>query len=115
MKKKFFVCIILAFIITILLLFYVIINTNNNMGFDIDKWNSKYEERYKMLSSLTSQYDLIGMNRDNIIELLGTNGIYTNNDSAIEYYVSRGLGDAMFFGIYFNQHGIVESYKSFEN
>ena len=110
--KKIFVLIV---IIIILFSYTLLIEKNNHIEFNVNDWNSLCEERYKMLSSLTEQYKLIGMNRDEILELLGTNGIYTNNNEVLEYYVAKGVGDPLFFGIYFNEQGCAVEYKSFEN
>lgn len=110
MKKIYAVSLILIIILSLWSL-----SLGGNSEFNFNEWNNHYEDRYKMIPSLIDNYNLIGMHRDDVINLLGTNGLYTNNDVALEYYVAKGLGDPMFFGIYFDTNGFVINYKTFES
>ena len=39
--------------------------------FTINKWNENIEDRHKIVSNITKKYDIIGMNEQDIIKLLG--------------------------------------------
>jgi hypothetical protein len=62
-----------------------------------------------MLDSLNSKYDLASMRYDQIIELLGKNGVAEDSgNDKITYYIGRGKLIQPFLKIEFND-GIVSS------
>ena len=56
--------------------------------FSKEKWNNDVSKRYLMADNLIRSEQLIGMERKNVIELLGINGLRSNTTESIEYYLS---------------------------
>ena len=96
-------------------LFAISIVYKKSHTFDSEAWNLNVDTRYKMVDSLVEQYNLIGQSKEDILKLLGTKEVLSNNTERIEYYISPGKGDPLFFGVYFNSEGFVAMYKVFEH
>lgn len=70
---------------------------NNKMEFSSEKWKEKnYYERYLMLESLASKYDLVGYSGEDLVDLLGLPDsiqiFYLDTD-----HVQYGGNDFMYF------------------
>lgn len=92
------------FVIGLLVLLIICINvftysSINSSKFTTDKWNRmNIYSREELLESLFEQYNLIGMDRKTITDLLGTNGttdIFSGN--VIAYYVGKEYDDASLY------------------
>ncbi len=55
--------------------------------FTKEKWDRDISNRHRMADSLIRDYIVIGMARDEVIELLGINGIKNNTKNSMEYYI----------------------------
>lgn len=55
--------------------------------FTKEKWDRDVANRYKMADSLIRDHIVIGMTRNEVIELLGINGIKNNKKESMEYYI----------------------------
>ncbi len=55
--------------------------------FSKEKWDSDVSKRYKMADDLIRSEELIGMEREKVIELLGINGLRSNTNESMEYYL----------------------------
>lgn len=55
--------------------------------FSKEKWDQDVSKRYRMADNLVRSEQLIGMEKDKVIELLGVNGLRSNTNEAIEYYL----------------------------
>ena len=63
-----------------------------------------------MVDDLLNNYNLIGIDKNQLFDLLGENDIVMNNDIGIEYVISSGYGDIVGL-IFFLEDGIVSGYK----
>ncbi len=55
--------------------------------FSKEKWEKDIANRYKLVDSLIRDHIIIGMSRDDVITMLGINGIKNNTKDAMEYYI----------------------------
>ena len=55
--------------------------------FSKEKWDGDVSKRYKMADDLIRSEELIGMEREKVIELLGVNGLRSNTSESMEYYL----------------------------
>lgn len=58
--------------------------------FTQEKWNEEIEGRYVMINDLLDKYDFGGMRKEDVIDLLGRNGL-TEGDHYMEYEMRGGL------------------------
>ena len=59
-----------------------------NKKFTKEKWDEDISKRYKMADDLIRSGNLLGALREDVINLLGINGLRSNTKEAIEYYLS---------------------------
>lgn len=82
--------------------------------FDQDTWLNEPEKRQEMISSLTSNYNLINMTENEIIDLLGEPAQKLSTPSTQFLYYAGGAGffgiNVAVFQITFNDSGRVESH-----
>lgn len=75
------------------------------------KWmNSNWNYfRYEMIENLENRYNLKGMSKEEIYNLLGSEdtGIYTDNDYTISYYIRAGFFNPGYYNITFDENDIV--------
>lgn len=84
--------------------------------FTPQKWETHQWERVKMIDSLTEQYDLYGMNRAEVLDLLGTTGLVESHvsDTRLCYYAGKGIIDPLLFFVNFNEGGTACDYGIIE-
>lgn len=112
MKRRIFV-ILLALSIFFCSVFAFCAYKKSEQIFTPEKWDSHIWKREKMIDSLTQQYNLYRMNYNEVIELLGTNGLVesrTKKNSCLTYYIGKGIGDPLLFTIRFNEDKVVIEY-----
>ncbi|MBQ4109515.1 MAG: hypothetical protein IJC74_01400 [Clostridia bacterium] len=63
------------------------INKNKKV-FSREKWNVDVENRFRMSDSLIREGEIIGMDRQEVIDFLGINGLKSNTKDTMEYYLS---------------------------
>jgi len=81
---------ILVIVLALVLCYIFIINSNSPIEFTSEKWNEHIYQRERMIDSLNSNYNLISMNYEQIVELLGTNGIdERSGKNEIIYYTGK--------------------------
>jgi len=56
--------------------------------FSKEKWDNDVSKRYKMADHLIRSEELVGMEREKVLALLGINGLRSNTKEAIEYYLA---------------------------
>ena len=106
MKKKY---VFLSIIIILIFVVSVIgVNIHNDKVFSQEKWNSNIWERNKMIDNLTQTYDLYQMSSNDIVDLLGTNGLVEN--SHFTYYVGKEYSGPVLFSITFDENDYVSGY-----
>lgn len=73
--------------------------------FSTYKWSNENWHRFRgdMVEDLEERYDLKGMTKDEIHELLGKEDGYSEEDNAISYYI----GEAINYYIYFDENDVV--------
>ena len=73
--------------------------------FSTYKWSNENWHRFRgnMIEDLEERYDLKGMTKDEIHELLGKEDGYSEEDNAISYYI----GEAINYYIYFDENDVV--------
>lgn len=85
--------------------------------FSPEKWNQQKDKRVWMVDDLIENYNLVGMNKEKIIELLGespsTN--YFKEPNNLVYWLGPERGfisiDSEWLIIWLNQNGIVINYE----
>lgn len=97
--------------IFILILFSGCANSISVKEFTVEQWNLYPEERIYLIDSLITKYNLIGMSRDEIVQLLGQNEILADTNAFIEYFISPGQGDVVGFILFFDENGMVKNYR----
>lgn len=105
--KKNFIIVAVVFL-AIILLFVVKFKIDST--FSVKRWDTKIEKRFRMYDSLMKKYNLVGMTREEIIALLGTNGICPGTD------ITYSMGGEVWpiqLEIYFDEHGKVISVYRF--
>ena len=95
-------------LIIVIIIIKLISNIHSYSHFDKTKWNDYPEKRFRMIESLGEQYSLVGMNKQQIFDLLGQNGIIMNTSDKLEYFISPGIGDAVGFIIFFRNDIVVD-------
>ena len=79
----------------------------NSIEFNQDEWKQNPEIRYRMVKSLFENYELTGLTRDELIELLGPPIPITPST----YYIgSKRSWDAQLLHFYFKD-GLVTNYR----
>lgn len=115
MKKVPKIIIIISIIVLIIFisyLFFTVIQNNSHspIEFTSEKWNEHIWQRERMLDSLNSKYDLKSSNYDQIIELLGENGITEDSGKdKMTYYIGKGTIAQPILEIVFDVDGNVAS------
>lgn len=73
--------------------------------FSTYKWSNENWHRFRgdMVEDLEERYNLKGMTKDEIYELLGEEDRYSEEDNAIGYYI----GEALMYYIYFDENDVV--------
>lgn len=90
--------------------------------FSTERWIDKPFERVKIVDDLLTSYQLVGMTKQEIVELLGTDWEPTDlghldnrSDNAFAYNLGPEPGfisiDDAWLVIYFNKHNRVSDYK----
>ena len=78
------------------------VNRDQKM-FSKEKWNNDVSKRYKMADNLVRSEELIGLSRSEIIELLGVNGLRSNTNESIEYYLGLETDEPKLLILDFNE------------
>ena len=71
--------------------------------FKKERWNSDIEKRYKMADSLLRDFNPVGKSRNEIISMLGLNGLRVNNSESMEYYLGAETQDPKLLILDFNE------------
>ena len=106
---------IIIFVIVIVLLsgfkVFIVIedHTHTPIEFTSENWDKNIWQRDRMLDSLNSKYNLVSLNYDQIIELLGTNGVEVLEKNQIKYYIGKGTMIVPSFSIKFDEDGRIIS------
>lgn len=83
----------------------------NNVAFTTQQWNEEIGQREKMLESLLQTHDLIGMTKEEIKVLLGTNGMVEPvGGGVLQYYIADGYIDPVLLFIELDAKGRVSHY-----
>ena len=56
--------------------------------FTTEKWDTDISKRFKMADSLIRSEVLIGKKREDVLSILGINGLKSNSKDTIEYYLN---------------------------
>lgn len=116
-KKKYIIIVAIIALIPVLTTFGKLIVNENESYFSIENWIEEKEKRVWMVDDLINNYNLKGMNKKDIIELLGEPAeiSYFKKPDNIVYYLGpeRGLIsiDSEWLVIWFNQNDVVEKFK----
>ncbi len=109
MTKKILVIILILFIIAIVALSCFYYHITAEREFSVQKWDTDIWHRERMVKSLTEKYNLYGMTDEEIVKLLGKNGLVEN--SHYTYYVGKSYCGPVIFGISFDDNNKVEGYS----
>ncbi len=106
---------IVIIVLCICLSVFTLARMNTLKQFDCKRWNEDFKKRKYMVEDLASRYGLIGMSKEEIINLLGENQMFISfaNQSVVEgihYIIGMGYAEPMLLDILFNENGYVEKY-----
>lgn len=76
--------------------------------FTVEKWNRDIYQRKILLDDLTKKYNINAMTYEEVVELLGVNGIVPN--SRIQYFAGKSYAGPVLFSISFDENDRVKSY-----
>lgn len=82
-------------------------------GFTSDKWEKYPKVRYLMLDDLADKYNFIGMNKDEVIDILGeSKAMYADpgDKDIIDYYTGAGFIDPEMLSFEFQDNIVVDAY-----
>lgn len=106
-KVKKYILLIVILLIAILSIFinsYQKKESQKPIPFSSYEWiNGEWKERYRMLEDLENNYDLVGMSRDEIEELLGEYSVRSedvgSDYNVVEYYLGFSIREDYWEGI----------------
>jgi len=79
--------------------------------FSTERWNENVMQRTYMIDDLLSRYEIIGMSRDEILDLLGTNALTRIFPDVLMYRVGRDFLHIIQFMIHFDENDIAYQYS----
>lgn len=88
MKKKFLTTTLIAGAAATLGA-YIYKMAKDNMKFSCDRWDIDIKKRYRMADSLIRSEVLFGKDKKEVLSILGVNGLKSNNNDTMEYYLSE--------------------------
>ena len=98
-----------------------------NEPFNEEKWKSKgvdwqlSDSREKMVQDLVNSDTLLGLNKGEVYQILGTPELQASNDSTMQYLIREKYGWNIdpeyikYFTIKFDRNGLVKSYHLEKN
>lgn len=113
LKKEFYKSVLWS-LISVVVYFVIIFATSFGISrymseFTFEKWNNKgYSNlRYLMLNSLEEQYNFIGMNKEEVIGILGKESEHKNR---IYYFVGSEFLTEFYYCLEYDENGIITKY-----
>lgn len=106
MKKYIFTFIL--FIVLIVSSYGFLHIKKNDKLFSTEKWDTEIWEREHMIKDLTENYNFYKMDFEQVLNLLGTNGVVEG--SHITYYVGKTYSGPVLFSISFDDRNHVINY-----
>jgi len=108
------ICIVII-ALCICLSVFILARINTLKQFDQMRWNEDFKNRKYMVENLVNKYRLIGMSKEEVINLLGENQMFlsfTNQGfvEGIHYIIGMGYVEPVLLDILFNENGYVEKY-----
>lgn len=105
------IAVIVYFIIILVVRFSIL----TYMGkFTVEKWdNENYTHlRYLMIDDMEQKYDFVGMNKEDVMEILGTESCdirenYHVYDNSICYFVKNEWRDSYYYGLEYDENGVI--------
>lgn len=109
------VSLILFIILTIIFLLNGVFTVRMNYlkRFSKERWNTNIAHRKYMIEDLVNSYELIGMTKDEVIQLLGKNEMFLSGKDpivGIHYIIGMGYIDPLILDISLDNFGRVEKY-----
>ena len=103
-----FLIVFLIFVLVITLIVSIFIFNNRPLVFCPERWENNPEQRWRMRGDLIYRYEIVGMSRDEIIELLDTTRSWQNL-GRLEYSIGGNIFP-MVFTIIFDEDDIAYQY-----
>lgn len=72
-----------------------------------EKWKNNVANRYCMIDDIEKNYNVIGKNKNEVIELLGNNFIENNEDSSIMYEIKYSLVSVQYYILYYDENNTI--------
>jgi len=112
LKKNFYKCILLSFIGVVVYFIILEISLFSISIFSENKWkNDKYINlRYFMIEDLEKKYDFIGMNKMDVIDVLG-NGYFSSNELC--YQIGSIMVSTYYYCLKYDENVIVDVYEKY--
>lgn len=105
MKKNKRILIMIFILLFNICIFAGCMQKNERKKFSSENWDTNIWGREKMIDSLSEMYDLYQMKYDDIVKILGTNGVI--KDSRIIYYIGKSFAGPVLFNISFDENDYV--------
>ena len=77
--------------------------TKEQKTFTCDKWDVDINKGYRMADSLIKSDALMGKTKDEVLSILGVNGLKSNTAESMEYYLSQDTENPKLLIIEFNE------------
>lgn len=101
---KYPLCLIISSFVLSVLIFVAVCGGYKYYGtFSPDKWRNNVDCRYMMIDNMQKKYKIVGMSKQEIIDLLGKPQNILENPIRYEYLVGYSIIDSIIYEIYFNE------------
>jgi len=102
--------VIITIILTLSILLTSCLFNREYTEFTIENWNASVYNRYNMAKDIVEKDLLIGKTCDEIISMLGEDGItnFYTSDTRLFYFIGHNYMDSYYLGILFDNKGVVE-------
>ena len=77
--------------------------------FSRQKWNNNVANRYCMIDDIEKNYNVIGKNKDEVIDLLGNKSTEGEESSTIMYEIEYSLVAVKYYILYFENNNVVKT------
>lgn len=77
--------------------------------FSKEKWKNNVANRYCMIDDIEKNYNVIGKNKDEVIDLLGNKFTEDEENSTIMYEIEYSLVSVKYYILYFENNNVVKT------
>ena len=110
-NKVIFICsLIIVLAICFLAFMCIYSHYKERRVFTVERWNTNIWEREYMFDDFLTKYELIGMSKNEVIELLGNEGMVGEAGADFTYYFGKAWSGPVLLTLYFDDMDFVTRY-----